>query len=160
MAVRKRARSVIGACGQRACGNVRGGAVAGVACGGVGVGMVEGVEGAAAVDLELEGLVGARVNYRDGDASGGLGPEQGDLDPIADPVSELTALAECCCGHLGTSSALVCSDLNHMCRVPPTGGDVGGASMSRGVRGAPIGWCGCPHHPGQRSQGMLAVSSV
>jgi hypothetical protein len=35
--------------------------------GGVGVGMVEGVEGGAAVDLELERLVGAGVEDRDRD---------------------------------------------------------------------------------------------
>ena len=57
--------------------------------------MVEGVEGAGAVDLELELLVGVRVEDRDRDRVRRFGLEQGHFDSVGAPVGELPRLSGC-----------------------------------------------------------------
>jgi hypothetical protein len=87
-------RATNDACSRSArCGQVRDGTVPVAACGGVRVGVVESVECGTAVDVELEGLVGAAVNHCDRGPIGGLGPEQRDLDPVGGSVERPRVLA-------------------------------------------------------------------
>jgi len=51
--------------------------------------MVEGVERVPSVDLELEAVVGSRIEHADGDAIRRLVPEQVDVDSITRTVREL-----------------------------------------------------------------------